>query len=96
MFTNDRQTLLHEVAHEWFYGVVGSDQVREPFADESVTEFLPLTLTGGFSAPECRRTRLDLTVYQYGDCYGNAFANADCFGSYSHALPARSGRAASS
>ena len=62
--------VVHEVAHQWFYGVVGSDQVAEPFADEAVTEFLTLTLTGGFRGSDCPKARLDLSVYAYSsDCY---------------------------
>ena len=62
--------VVHEVGHQWFYAVVGNDQVAEPFADEAVTEFLTLTLTGGFRGSDCPRTRLDLSVYAYrGECY---------------------------
>jgi hypothetical protein len=62
--------VVHEVAHQWFYAVVGSDQVAEPFADEAITEFLTLTLTGGFGPSACARSRLDLSVYAYpAGCY---------------------------
>ena len=62
--------VVHEVAHQWFYGVVGSDQAAEPFADEAVTEFLTLTLTGGFGSSDCAKSRLDGSVYAYGSrCY---------------------------
>ena len=30
----------HETAHQWFYGVVGSDQVYSPWLDESLVEYL--------------------------------------------------------
>jgi hypothetical protein len=33
--------IAHEVAHEWFYGVVGDDQVREPWLDEPFATYLP-------------------------------------------------------
>jgi aminopeptidase N len=29
----------HEVAHQWWYSLVGSDQVNEPWLDESLTNF---------------------------------------------------------
>ncbi len=32
--------IAHEVAHQWFYGVAGSDAVREPWVDEALVEFL--------------------------------------------------------
>lgn len=30
-----QKTLVHELAHQWFYGIVGDDQFREPWLDES-------------------------------------------------------------
>ncbi len=36
VFTDpDRATVAHEVAHQWFYGIVGDDQYSEPWLDES-------------------------------------------------------------
>ena len=32
----------HEVAHQWFFGVVGSDQVREPWLDEGLVNAMAL------------------------------------------------------
>ncbi|MFW6097937.1 MAG: M1 family metallopeptidase [Chloroflexota bacterium] len=32
-------TVAHEVAHQWFYAVVGNDQVDEPWLDESLTQY---------------------------------------------------------
>ncbi len=31
--------LVHEVSHQWWYGLVGSDQVREPWLDEALATF---------------------------------------------------------
>ena len=30
----------HEVAHQWFYALVGSDQINAPWLDEALVEFL--------------------------------------------------------
>ena len=30
----------HETGHQWFYGLVGDDQYREPWVDEGLTSFL--------------------------------------------------------
>jgi hypothetical protein len=30
---------VHEVAHQWWYNVVGNDQVNEPWLDESLTQY---------------------------------------------------------
>jgi transcriptional regulator with XRE-family HTH domain len=29
----------HEVSHQWFYGIVGNDQVTEPWLDEAIAEY---------------------------------------------------------
>ncbi|MBI2305318.1 MAG: hypothetical protein HYU86_11315 [Chloroflexi bacterium] len=34
--------LFHEVAHQWLYGVVGNDQVYEPWLDEAMATWLAL------------------------------------------------------
>jgi transcriptional regulator with XRE-family HTH domain len=31
--------LAHEVSHQWWYGLVGNDQVREPWLDEALATF---------------------------------------------------------
>jgi hypothetical protein len=39
----NRTTLIpltaHEASHQWFYGLVGSDQVTEPWLDEAIAEY---------------------------------------------------------
>lgn len=32
--------VAHELLHQWFYGVVGSDQIREPWVDEAFATYL--------------------------------------------------------
>lgn len=45
IFTNpDRFTVSHELAHQWWYGIVGDDQFAEPWLDESFatwSQYLP-------------------------------------------------------
>ena len=31
--------VVHEVAHQWWYNLLGNDQVREPWLDEAVTQY---------------------------------------------------------
>ncbi len=31
--------VAHETAHQWFYGVVGNDEIREAWVDESLTDY---------------------------------------------------------
>ena len=35
---NDRAT-CHEIAHQWFYGIVGNDQIASPWLDEGMCRF---------------------------------------------------------
>ncbi len=75
--------LSHEVAHQWWYAVVGSDQVNHPWQDESLTEFMGLEflrccrdasmydvmLESEFASLEqyVRMCALDTDVYSLGD-----------------------------
>jgi hypothetical protein len=61
--------VVHEVAHQWFYGAVGSNQATEPFADEAVAEMLTRTIEGNRGS-HCATDNLDGSVYSYtSDCY---------------------------
>jgi hypothetical protein len=33
-------TVAHEVAHQWFYNIVGNDQVDEPWLDEALVQYV--------------------------------------------------------
>jgi hypothetical protein len=60
----------HETGHQWFFGVVGSDQAIEPFTDEAVTDFLARYVLGQRRASRCSTARLDLSIYKYSStCY---------------------------
>jgi hypothetical protein len=36
--------ITHEVVHQWFYGIVNSNQAEHPWLDEAVTEYLGLKI----------------------------------------------------
>jgi hypothetical protein len=60
----------HETGHQWFYGIVGSDQVYEPFTDEALTDFLARYVLSDRRASRCATARLDLSIYRYStSCY---------------------------
>ncbi len=62
--------VTHEVAHQWFYGIVGNDQAREPFADEAATDFVARSVLGLRRASRCSSTSLDKSIYRYSaTCY---------------------------
>ena len=60
----------HEVAHQWFYGLVGNDQQAEPFADEAAADLLARTVLGTLRPSRCGREALDRGIRQYSrGCY---------------------------
>src|SRR4029450_246068 len=63
---NLRYLLAHETAHQWFYGVVGNDQARQPFADEAVADFVARDVTGTRRSSRCSTGRLEMWVYRDG------------------------------
>jgi hypothetical protein len=65
-----RYLVAHETAHQWFYGLVGNDQARQPFADEAAADFVARYVTGTKRASLCPTGRLDLRIYEYTSrCY---------------------------
>ena len=65
-----RYLVTHETAHQWFYGLVGSDQVREPFTDEAATDFAARYVLASKRASACSTARLDRSIYRYSSaCY---------------------------
>jgi hypothetical protein len=62
--------VAHETAHQWFYGIVGNDQARQPFDDEAAADFVARYAFGLRRASRCATARLDLSIYQYSSsCY---------------------------
>ncbi len=67
---NLRYLVAHETAHQWFYGIVGTDQARQPFADEAAADFVARSTLGLRRASRCSTARLDRMIYQYTSaCY---------------------------
>jgi hypothetical protein len=65
-----RWNVYHETAHQWFYGIVGSDGARDPFADEAVATHLGQVVSGIWRDTGCPMKRLDLSIYRYSaSCY---------------------------
>jgi aminopeptidase N len=61
----DAAVVHHEVAHQWFYALVGSDQLREPWVDEAFAEFSQRHFFGGRDWSYCSRKRVDSPVYAF-------------------------------
>jgi hypothetical protein len=67
---NLRYIVAHETAHQWFFGIVGSDQVREPFTDEAAADFVARSILGIRRGSRCPTARLDRSIYDYSArCY---------------------------
>lgn len=67
---NLRYLAAHETAHQWFYGIVGNDQAKEPFADEAAADFAARYVLGLRRASRCAKATLDRTIYAYSaTCY---------------------------
>jgi aminopeptidase N len=68
--SNLRYLAAHEVAHQWFYGIVGNDQVREPFTDEALADFAARSVLGIHRGSRCPTRPLDRSIYDYtARCY---------------------------
>jgi len=60
----------HEIAHQWFYAMVGNDQVSDPFADEAIASFMSRDLMDLLRGPRCPPDTADGSIYDYVDpCY---------------------------
>lgn len=46
-----RFVTAHEVAHQWFYGLLGDDIFREPWLDEAFAQFSPLLVEERWAGP---------------------------------------------
>ena len=68
--SNLRYLAAHETAHQWFYGIVGNDQAKQPFADEAAADFVARSILGLKRGSRCATATLDRTIYQYSAaCY---------------------------
>ena len=48
--------IAHEVCHQWFYSVVGNNQLTEPWLDESIVEYLAFGFLESFLGTETRNS----------------------------------------
>jgi hypothetical protein len=65
------QVLVHEVAHMWFYGMVGNSQFRDPWLDEAFASWAETVVDGGRGLVDRRALSLDGPVGGSMADYGN-------------------------
>jgi hypothetical protein len=58
-------TIVHEIAHQWWYGIVGNDSINEAFLDEGLTTFSTLYYYKQVYGQE----KFDLNVKALSDSY---------------------------
>lgn len=47
-----RFALVHEVAHQWWFGIVGNDEYNEPWLDEAMAEYSAASLPDKVGGPD--------------------------------------------
>jgi hypothetical protein len=65
------QVLVHEVAHMWFYGMVGNSQFRDPWLDEAFASWAETVVDGGRGLVDRGALSLDGRVGGSMADYGN-------------------------
>lgn len=81
--------LAHEIAHQWWYSVVGNDQVKEPWLDEGLANWSAYKylqdMKGQSPPPEARNSKgVRLTrglkqIYSTQDYYRTAYTGGEAF-----------------
>ena len=85
---NDTYVVYHEVAHQWFYGLLGNDQMREPWLDEGFADFTTRYLMG-IGENQCGRKNIDASVWTW-DAGLTSGGNWTSCGGYFHTVFYRS------
>ena len=67
--------LGHEIAHQWWYAIVGNDEYREPWLDESFANYSVFRLGGRFPPcpPQPFRPRLTSSMAAFEHAGGDAY-----------------------
>lgn len=80
--TQDKsRAIAHEVAHQWWYGVVGSDQIENAWQDEGLAEYSAITFFENYEKYGVTRENAitdALKEYRsYYDVYGSVLGRTD-------------------
>lgn len=81
--TNEDETraIAHETAHQWWYGVVGNDQIENAWQDEGLAEYSALAFFENYEKYGFTREELIKEAMQeyrsYYDVYGSVLGRTD-------------------
>lgn len=64
-FLRNADVIEHEIAHQWWYGIVGNDQLHDPWLDESFTEFTGHYFFNPDIPDYCSSRKVDSSVYDF-------------------------------
>jgi hypothetical protein len=72
--------VVHEVAHEWWYAMVGDDQIVAPWLDEGFAEFSGrYFFGGGFAYSSKLAIRLPATYWKTSTCAPNGYCQTSYY-----------------
>ena len=69
--------IAHELAHQWWYGLVGNDQYREAWIDEALTQYSTLLYYREKYGPEVMQKIYDRYIRAQGSMYLRSNAGRD-------------------
>jgi hypothetical protein len=76
-----RETIVHETAHQWWYAVVGNDQIKSAWLDEGLTEYSTVLFFENNAKYNLTREKMiedTLNSYKvFVDIYKQIMGNAD-------------------
>ena len=74
-----QEAVAHETAHQWFYGLVGNDQINNAWMDEGLSEFLTYLFMDATGVTSLSRSMLGCiqTYTSYVDVLNNYYGDVD-------------------
>lgn len=61
--SDETETIVHEVGHNWFYGIIGNNERRYPWMDESINSYFDKVVTNSLNEFESRDVVQDKKFY---------------------------------
>ena len=78
---NNKYTIVHETAHQWWYSAVGSNQLENAWMDEGLTEYSTVMFFENYPAYGLERKNLVQSAYSaykaFFDVYSQLFGETD-------------------